>query len=106
MGRAEESRGLLAHPESMGGPPAMDDEYADITPAWRDRVRRRLPYLNWRNCRYVSVCLVLLLITVGFLMNAITSVIVDDDVSDSYLFTHIYIILLSTAIYLSGKHLH
>lgn len=77
MGRPEETRGLLAEPESMGGP--AGDEFDNVTPTWRDRVRRRVPYLNWRNCRYAAVCLVLLLVTTGFLVSSITSV--KDDVS-------------------------
>ncbi|OIW25791.1 hypothetical protein CONLIGDRAFT_684332 [Coniochaeta ligniaria NRRL 30616] len=84
MGRVEETRGLLAPPESMGGP--SGDDFGDVTPAWRDRVRRRVPYLNWRNCRYAAVCLVLLLLTVGFLVSGITSVKKDlkpKDPSDS-----------------------
>lgn len=79
MGRTEESRGLLASdPESMGGRP--DDEFGGLTPAWRDRFSRRLPYLNWRNCRIVGVILALMLVTVGFLVSVIKSV--EDEVSD------------------------
>jgi len=80
MGRAEEARGLLAEPESMGGP--SDDDLGNVTPTWRDRVRRRVPYLNWRNCRYAAVCLVLLILTVGFLINGINSV--EKDVSTHF----------------------
>lgn len=65
MGRPAEAERLLAEPESMGNPP--DDEFAHASPTWRDRVRRRVPSLNWKNCRVVSAVLVLLLVTAGFL---------------------------------------
>lgn len=86
MGRPEESRGLLADPESMGGP--SDDDLGNVSPTWRDRVRRRMPYLNWRNCRYAAVCVVLLLVTIGFLVSGITNV--KDDVSISSLIQYSY----------------
>lgn len=86
MRRPEESRGLLADPESMGGP--SDDDLGNVSPAWRDRVRRRMPYLNWRNCRYAAVCVVLLLVTIGFLVSGITNV--KDDVSTSSLMEYSY----------------
>jgi hypothetical protein len=98
MGRAEETRGLLAHPESMGGP--SDDDFGDVAPTWRDRVRRRVPYLNWRNCRYAAVCLVLLLITIGFLVSGITSV--KKDVSTQL--TYSYLLSFHTYIYTPGSH--
>lgn len=77
MGRSEETRGLLAQPESMGGPP--DDDFGNVAPTWRDRVTRAAPYLSWRNCRYAAVCLVLLLLAGGFLIDGIVSV--EKDVS-------------------------
>jgi hypothetical protein len=66
---AEEARGLLANePQSMGGP--TDDE--DVSLVWRERVRRRYPYFNGRNCRVVALGLVLLLLTLGFLISAVS----------------------------------
>ncbi|KAK3314897.1 hypothetical protein B0H66DRAFT_325349 [Apodospora peruviana] len=63
----EETQGLLGisrEPESMGAHP----EEGEVTlPEWRERMRRRLPYLNWRCGRGLVLTLVLLLITVGFL---------------------------------------
>lgn len=99
MGRPEETRGLLSQPESMGGPP--DDEFGNVTPAWRDRVRRRVPYLNWRNCRYAAVCLVLLLITIGFLVSGITSV--KRDVSTTI--SHIVKLHCLLYLYIYNRHL-
>ncbi|TPX07798.1 uncharacterized protein E0L32_010485 [Thyridium curvatum] len=68
MGRRDEARGLLAGhpPESMGGDPD-DVSGGDVEMAWRERVRRRVPFVNGRNCRMVGLALVLLLMTVGFL---------------------------------------
>ena len=78
MGGSEESQGLLAHrPESMANP---GDEYGDITPIWRERVKRRLPYLNWRSCRVILLALVLFFVTAGFLVS--TFVAVDNEVRD------------------------
>lgn len=77
MGRSEESERLLAghqEPQSMGEP---DDEL--VYSAWRERVNKRMPYLNWRNCRLAGLALVLLLVTVGFLVSSIVSV--KDEVS-------------------------
>ena len=75
MGRPEEAQGLLAghhRPESMAD--HGDEELYDAEPAWRERVKRRLPWFNGRNCRAVLLCLVLLLITIGFLVTMFTSV--------------------------------
>ena len=73
MGRPEEAQGLLAHrPESMADP--GDEELYEAQPIWRERIKRRLPYFNWRNCRLLLLVLVLLLITVGFLITMVTSV--------------------------------
>lgn len=74
MGRPEEAQGLLAghhRPESMAD--HGEEELYDAEPAWRERVKRRLPWFNGRNCRAVLLCLVLLLITVGFLVTMFTS---------------------------------
>lgn len=74
MGR-EESQGLLANennnPESMGAP---DDEYQGFIPAWRERVRRRHPFLNGRPCKMLLLGLGLLAITLGFVVSSVTSV--------------------------------
>jgi hypothetical protein len=78
MGRPAEAERLLAQPESMGSPP--DDEFISTSPALRHRVRRIVPYLNWKNCRVVSVVLVLLLVTAGFLTMIISGT---KEVSDS-----------------------
>ena len=65
MGGREETEGLLARdPESMGSP---GDGFGDETPAWRERMRRRLPYLNWRSGKVLLGGLVLFLVAVGFL---------------------------------------
>lgn len=69
MGGREETGSLLARdPESMGGPPSDDfhHNHQTTTPIWRDRIRRRLPYLNWRSGRVLLGGLVLLLLTIGF----------------------------------------
>jgi hypothetical protein len=72
MGRREETQGLLAHePESMGRP---EDEYAGEVSGWRERLRRRIPYVNGRNCKLVLLALILLILTAGFLVAMITSV--------------------------------
>lgn len=75
MGRRDEARGLLAGhpPESMGGDPD-DVSGGDVEMAWRERVRRRVPFVNGRNCRMVGLALVLLLMTVGFLVSMIQGV--------------------------------
>lgn len=83
MGRPEETRGLLAHPESMGGPP--DDDFGNVSPTWRDRVTRTASCFNWRNCRYAAVCLVLLLLAGGFIIDGITSV--EKDVSTHLIYS-------------------
>lgn len=78
MGGREETEGLLARdPESMGGP--SDDEFHNhrddqTTPVWRERMRRRLPYLNLRSGKVLLGGLVLLLVTIGFLTSLISGI--------------------------------
>ncbi|KAM7187894.1 hypothetical protein V8F20_010763 [Naviculisporaceae sp. PSN 640] len=72
MGGREETEGLLARdPEDMGGP-SSEDYHQTTTSVWRERVRRRLPYLNWRSGKILLGGLVLLLVTVGFLTSLIS----------------------------------
>ncbi|KAI3394567.1 hypothetical protein diail_2558 [Diaporthe ilicicola] len=81
MGRTSESesRGLLASheyqsiPQDMGG--LADDDYTYTRTAnWRDRVRNRVSRVDGRTCKLVSLGVVLLLVTIGFLASSFIGV--------------------------------
>ncbi|KAK3943582.1 hypothetical protein QBC46DRAFT_338530 [Diplogelasinospora grovesii] len=74
MGRRdEESLGLLAgEPESMGGNPNGEHSDEGWTHVWREHLKRRLPYLNWRSGKMILLGVVLLLVATGFLVSFIT----------------------------------
>ncbi|KLU91926.1 hypothetical protein MAPG_10875, partial [Magnaporthiopsis poae ATCC 64411] len=72
-GHLQESEGLLARePESMGGD-LEDYMYEQPEPRWRQRLRRRVPFVRSNLCRGIAVGVVLLTITGIFFAASIKS---------------------------------
>ncbi|KAL8381012.1 hypothetical protein RB595_005351 [Gaeumannomyces hyphopodioides] len=72
-GHRQESEGLLARePESMGGD-LEDYIYEQPEPRWRQRLRRRLPFIRSNLCKGIALGLVLLTITSIFLAASVRS---------------------------------